>query len=297
MIFISNKLADHLFFHFGTSYEKTSIDSCLNNPKLLASNNILIGTSVSRELINANLELHWQNEDYFVCAMSAPTTNISFHFLLLNLLSESVDLSERTVLVELTEQSLRSKNPTFIQEQFRILFPLDTKLYSITSVFHHPELLSGAFPYFTELYGLILQFVFPFEKLKLINFHTQSAYSPRQNYYLNQKHTASLLNQEQLKMFNSDFNKNAFSQDFSRLRNYAKRNNIKLKFVLPPTNSDYTTLGDSSFNLQEVLLQEGVKSQDMLDLRHFNNPALFADCCHFNELGHSTIEQLLMGDK
>lgn len=264
----------------GSNYNGTSVADCLNDPAVAEYQNILVGTSVVREITDSPAPFMWKGEPYYVCGVSAPTTSLDFHRFLLSHLAHVTPLKGKTIAIEFSLQTVFDVNTMTASTTFIQFLNTPTLLSELS---HHQS--------FKVYKKLLANLIFPLTNLRTIAFG-EKTYNLRINAYHGKRADAEL-QQKQLDYYKGGPDVNRLNQDIAGLQHFAQKNGFALQFIVPPTNKDYVQAANIHPNAKakSVLAEAGIVPEDIIDLTPYDNPAFFADCCHFNEIGQQAVSR------
>ncbi|MEA2019821.1 MAG: hypothetical protein U9N59_15425 [Campylobacterota bacterium] len=290
LIGLANKTMDFINGHIGTSYGTTAMNQCLNDPKIENYDNILIGTSVTRELTAAKEDFLYQNKNFYNCGISVPTTNLGVHYLFLNTLGEKLNLNGKNILIEVSLQTILKEEPSFNAKGFKSYLdfvPFETKLYLLKDYIYYIY-KKGDISSTNNLLGLIKSLIFPINGIKFVS--SNPKFEKRKNYYLNKKFDKTKPRQDHIDMFNKKFNAIYFLYRLEEIKKLAKKYGVDIKFLLVPTSEFYKTKMDiNTINAISKIINHNNFS-NTLDLRSLDKSEYFADCCHYNKYGQEALK-------
>lgn len=294
LVMASNIIVDKFIAAIGSDYKGTSIANCLNDETVYSADSILVGTSVSRELSNSSEPLILNGHKYFVCGVSAPITNLDFHFLILNLIDNKISISDKNILIEISTQGVLSSESIFEAESFESFLsiaPMATKMFWFKNY-----ILAGNYSEKGN-YGMLLTLkyiVFPSIALNQLAFN--ETHSSRKNHYLEEVFTPESVREDQLAMLSYEVNSDMLFHRVHSVINFVDSKGGHLGFLAPPTNSYYThnTLKASTSTSVNDFYSELAEGASLIDLRGLDNEEFFADCCHFNKSGQFALKEFLL---
>lgn len=288
---ITMGISDYIQGRLNTSFPGTSFASCLNDKTLATHDRILVGTSVTQELTDAAFPLIFEGDPYFNCGVSAHTVNFIFHQALIVLLNNKVGLRNKKIIVEVSLQSVLSDSHKF-EPEFQKIAPSLVKLITLYDLSAN----NIVFDNYYDLFRFLIINLVPTAKLAYLQLRREN--STRVNAHHGKKFDPTNVDPGQLKMFSpaapvstliskTKLNLTVFSL-------LSKLYGFELVYLIPPSNSSFTrNLDDSYTNIVDLLIKRDDQQIRVIDLRNFDNPAYFSDCCHLNEIGQSLIRKHL----
>lgn len=293
LVLFANIITDKSIFYAGTEYNKTSLSNCLNDHRIYTEDSILIGTSVSRELTESPNHLILGSHKYFVCGVSAPITNLDFHFLILNLLDNKISISGKNILIEISTQGILNSSSIFEVESFErflSIAPIATKIFWLKNY-----ILAGNYSEKgNDGMLLTLKYIF-FPSIVLNQLSFSETHSSRKNYYLEKIFTPKSAREDKLAMLRNELNSDMLFYRVQSVIDFVDSKEGSLGFLLPPTNSYHTlrTLKESTSTSIDEFFSELAKDVPVVDIRGLDNEEFFADCCHFNKSGQFALQEFL----
>lgn len=290
---VANVIADKSISSIGTDYNKTSLSNCLNDQRIYSEDSILIGTSVSRELTESPNHLILNHHNYFVCGVSAPITNLDFHFLILNLLDNKISISGKNILIEISTQGALDSRSIFEVESFERFLsvaPMPTKIYWLKNY-----ILAGNYSEKGNSGMLLtLKYLF-FPSIVVSQLSFSETHSSRKNHYLEKIFIPKSAREDQLAMFSNQLNSDMLFNRVRSVINFVDSKGGSLGFLVPPTNSYHThnALKESTSASINEFFSELEKDASVVDLRGLDSQEFFADCCHFNKSGQFALKEFL----
>lgn len=292
LVLLSNLVIDLSIAIAGSNYGQNSIKDCINDPELKKSTNILIGTSVSREINTYPKYLNLNGEDFFVCGVSAPVTNLDFHYLIIDLIENKYSLTNKKLIVEYSIQGALDSTSILeikLAKSYIESAPVRTKIFWINGFVKNSEF---TYENLKILMRVVTSLVFPINALKYLD--SDSPFQERRNNYLDSVYDENAPKAKDIKMFESDFNYDLNMYKLAELSSLVLRNGGELGFLIPPSNTYYTRIIDNHAILElENFYQLILEYENSYDLRSLDDSAYFADCCHLNSSGQEAVEVLL----
>uniref|UniRef100_UPI00404868F4 hypothetical protein n=1 Tax=Aliarcobacter sp. TaxID=2321116 RepID=UPI00404868F4 len=290
LILMSNILVDYISKNFDLTYGTTSLNQCINDPTIKDYDGILVGTSVVRELTSISHDFIYENNKYYNCGISAPTTNLTFHYVLLNILGNKINLKGKKLLLEISLQTFLKDEPMLYSKGYKSFIdflPLKSKLFMIKDYLQYSYSMKSL-EYFDKVFYLLKSFVFPVDSLRFIS--SESKYNPRKNHYLNVISNKDILDEKELMLYKKQFNKFLFDNRIKEIIKLAKYYEADIRFLIVPSNKIYKSRMDDNTNLD---INEYINNLNNLDLRILDNNEYFADCCHYNSNGQKALLKYL----
>ena len=276
----------------GSSYGNNDLKQCLNAPELKVSKNILIGTSVSREVNLSPNNLNIMGEKYFVCGVSAAITNLDFHYLIIDLINQKYGINNKKILIEFSTQGALKSDSILSSNRFSNFLTaatLQSKIFWLNILFkksgnYNKEIIIN--------FGkTIYSFLFPYENFKNISLIPPEL--KRKNRYINKKSIEpQLIDKKQLNQYRYIFDKNITQIRLNNILELIQYNKGHVSFYLPPSNKFCTKLIplESANNLNDFF-KNLTNNYEVIDLRFLNNSNFFYDCAHLNREGQSVLEK------
>jgi len=289
LVIISSTLVRYLNKYVGVTYGTTSLNQCLNDKRIKYYDNILLGTSVSRELTLSTNDFIYKNNNYYNCGLSAPTTNLTFHYLLLNILGSKIDLKGKKIFLEISQQTLLKEEPILFEKSFKSFIdflPLESKIFMIKDYVQY-SYSKKSLKHLNNVFLLFKSLIFPIDSLRFIT--NTPTYNERKNVYLNKVSNENSLDENELKLFYNKFNPFFFNYRMNEIKKLADYYGVEIKFLLVPSNEIYAShISNNTLNSINSYINDKI-IMNSLDFRFLDKNEYFADCCHYNSNGQKTI--------
>jgi hypothetical protein len=228
------------------------------------------------------------NKEYFNCGISAPVTNLDYHYLILNLIDEKFGLEGKNILIEhsiqgaLSDTIVNSKSFT----SYLDVAPLRTKIFWIRVLFVENEWGNINIK---NLSSLVLSILIPSAGLR--NLSLKPEFLERKNHYLDRVFDPSNIPAVHKAMFQKEFDRNLSTFRAKEIVAFAREKGAIVSFLIPPSNSFYIEkISDDVSHQLNVFFDSDIMKKRSVDLRSFDSMDFFADCCHFNKKGQEVIE-------
>ncbi|MFA0204169.1 hypothetical protein AB4450_13060 [Vibrio breoganii] len=287
----------------GSTYGRNQLKQCLNNPRIKEYNHILIGTSVTRELSFPREAVKIDDNMYFNCGISAVSVNLGFHYLILDLLADKIDLSGKKILIELSLQGALDSSSiiTSVGGASSGIFdiaPIKTKIFWIEDFFRsdsnfefEPNLSSmeRLKKKLLTLISFIKSIYFPSTGFQYIS--ENNDFVERKNAYKDVTSDKENINSNQVGFFTKDFKKDINKFRIDKITELVKKQGAELKFMIPPVNTLYSSYTGSKdiIEFNEFLIDEDIFHQAPIVMNSLDSIEYFADCCHLNNYGRKKL--------
>ena len=294
MVIITNLISDWFTANVGSSYGKNAIKSCLNDPELNNSQNILIGTSVTREINRGGSKLMINGDEFFICGISAPITNFDFHFLIANLVHNKVDLHNKKIMFEISLQGILNSSSildTSAADNYLAIAPVNTKIFWLKGFVYNTKI---SLHHVNMMYKTIKAIILPTDGWRYLTFKAEQA--TRKNYYLKQLFHPENIKQSDLEKYERHFNGRLAKFRTDKLTHYVEERGGEVEFYLPPVNEFFTDrLKGGQIQQTAEYFKNLTTEFHTFDARDLNSAIYFADCCHFNVNGMNAMTHKLRG--